>query len=57
MYMQMKKIDWHDRPLLQQFIRPEDLEWNYFLLFHFSLRKMKIGELIRICDIIVSSKF
>ena len=31
MFMQMKSIDWRTRPLLQDFIRPEDLEWNYNL--------------------------
>eukprot|EP00392_Amoebophrya_sp_AT5.2_P002894 g2899.t1 len=31
MFFQMKQIDWRSRPLLQDFIRPEDLEWNYNL--------------------------
>ncbi|CAD7937691.1 unnamed protein product [Amoebophrya sp. A25] len=31
MFFQMKNIDWRTRPLLQDFIRPEDLEWNYNL--------------------------
>lgn len=30
-FFQMKQIDWRSRPLLQDFIRPEDLEWNYNL--------------------------
>ena len=31
MFFQMKQINWRERKLLQDFIRPEDLEWNYNL--------------------------